>query len=69
MKEISPDELYGLYEDTLYQCGSHIFNYPGFIFGNRRQWRIYVGLFEAIGKMETSDFACGRSCSNVLTNP
>ena len=28
MKEISPDELYELYEDTLHQCGSHIFNYP-----------------------------------------
>lgn len=28
MKEISPDELYELYEDALHQCGSHIFNYP-----------------------------------------
>lgn len=28
MKEISPDGLYELYEDTLHQCGSHIFNYP-----------------------------------------
>jgi hypothetical protein len=28
MKELSPEELYELYEDTLRQCGSHIFNYP-----------------------------------------
>jgi hypothetical protein len=28
MKEISPNELYELYEDTLHQCGSKIFNYP-----------------------------------------
>ena len=28
MEEISPEELYELYEDTLYKCGSKIFNYP-----------------------------------------
>lgn len=28
MKEITPEELYELYVDTLHQCGSHIFNYP-----------------------------------------
>ena len=28
MKEITLEELYELYEDTLHQCGSHIFNYP-----------------------------------------
>jgi hypothetical protein len=27
MKEISPDELYSLYKDTLYKCQSKIFNY------------------------------------------
>ncbi|MBO6051122.1 MAG: hypothetical protein J6P65_03975 [Bacteroidales bacterium] len=28
VKELSPKELYELYEDTLHQCGSHIFDYP-----------------------------------------
>ena len=27
MKEISPEELYSLYKDTLYKCQSKIFNY------------------------------------------
>lgn len=28
MKEISPEELFELYKDTLYKCQSKIFNYP-----------------------------------------
>ena len=27
MKEISPEELYSLYKETLYKCQSKIFNY------------------------------------------